>query len=81
MFSKSFIFNEITNFVYGIVKNNSYTREYWFKYLDYFNINRDENLLLLITTLYFIIFILCYLFVYSISIAKIKKTDYHKRIF
>jgi|MDSX01.1.fsa_nt_gb uncharacterized protein HemY len=81
MFTKSFVFDEIKNFICSIVNNNYYTREYWYIFLDYFNFNQSEDVISLLLLLYIVLFIICYIFVSIISVMKIKKTNYHTRVF
>ena len=81
MFTKSFVFDEIKNFICSIVNSNYYTREYWYIFLDYINFNQSEDIISLLLLLYIVLFIICYIFVSIISVMKIKKTNYHTRVF
>lgn len=81
MFTKSFVFDEIKNFIDSIVNSNYYTREYWYIFLDYINFNQSEDIISLLLLLYIVLFIFCYIFVSIISVMKIKKTNYHTRVF
>jgi hypothetical protein len=81
MFTKSFVFDEIKNFIGSIVNSNYYTREYWYIFLDYINFNQSEDIISLLLLLYIVLFIICYIFVSIISVMKIKKTNYHTRVF
>lgn len=81
MFTKSFVFDEIKNFIGSIVNSNYYTREYWYIFLDYINFNQSEDIISLLLLLYIVLFIFCYIFVSIISVMKIKKTNYHTRVF
>lgn len=81
MFIKSFVFDELKNFIGGIANKNYYTREYWYIFLDYFNLNQTEDVISLLLLLYIVLFIICYIFVSIISVMKITKTNYHTRVF
>ena len=81
MFTRDFIFDEAKNLIGRIANSNQYTREYWYIFLDYFNLNQNEDVISLLLLLYIVLFIICYIFVSIISVMKIKKTNYHTRVF
>jgi hypothetical protein len=74
----SYMVDECKNYLYILFKHNYYTREIWFKYLDYFNVNSMNNLFPIILPMIIINFLIFYIFV-----LLIKKTinEYNKRAF
>jgi hypothetical protein len=74
----SYMIDECKNHLYILFKHNYYTREIWFKYLDYFNVNSMNNLFPIILPMIIINFLIFYIFVLFI-----KKTinEYNKRAF
>jgi len=74
----SYMVDECKNYLYILFKHNYYTREIWFNYLDYFNVNSMNKLFPVILPAIIINFIIFYIFV-----LVIKKTTngYNKRAF
>ena len=74
----SYMIDECKNYLYILFKHNYYTREIWFKYLDYFNVNSMNKLFPVILPMIIINFLIFY-----ILVLIIKKTTngYNKRAF
>jgi hypothetical protein len=61
------IIYECKNYLYFFFKQTEYTRELWFKYLDYFNVNDSNNVLYVIIPVFIINYILCIILVLIIK--------------
>jgi len=74
----SYMIDECKNYLYILFKHNYYTREIWFNYLDYFNVNSMNKLFPIILPVIIINFLIFYIFVLFI-----KKTTngYNKKLF
>ena len=74
----SYMIDECKNYLYILFKHNYYTREIWFNYLDYFNVNSMNKLFPVILPMIIINFLIFYIFVLFI-----KKTTngYNKKLF
>jgi hypothetical protein len=74
----SYMVDECKNYLYILFKYNYYTREIWFNYLDYFNVNSMNKVFPVILPMIIINFLIFYIFVLFI-----KKTTngYNKRAF
>ena len=74
----SYMIDECKNYLYILFKNNYYTREIWFNYLDYFNVSSMNKLFPVILPMIIINFLIFY-----ILVLIIKKTTngYNKRAF
>ena len=59
----SYMVDECKNYLYILFKHNYYTREIWFNYLDYFNVNSMNKLFPVILPAIIINFIIFYIFV------------------
>lgn len=74
----SYMIDECKNYLYILFKNNYYTREIWFNYLDYFNVNSMNKSIPVILPMIIINFLIFYIFVLFI---KNTTNGYNKRAF
>lgn len=58
---------EFKNYLYMFFKHNEYTRELWFKYLDYFGVNIYNNILPVIIPVFILNIILSFILVLIIK--------------
>jgi hypothetical protein len=76
---------ECKNYLYMFFKQTEYTREFWFKYLDYFGVNVYNKLLPVIIPVFILNFILSIILVslikHLISNSHKNKRHYYSRIF
>jgi hypothetical protein len=74
---------ECKNYLYMFLKHTEYTRELWFKYLDYFGVNFYNKLLPVIIPVFILNFILSIILVSIIKylISNSDKKHYYSRIF
>lgn len=75
----SYMIDECKNYLYILFKHNYYTREIWFNYLDYFNVNSMNKLIPVILPAIIINFIIFYIFV--LVIKKTTTNRFNKRAF
>jgi len=75
----SYMVDECKNYLYILFKHNYYTREIWFNYLDYFNVNSMNKLIPVILPAIIINFIIFYIFV--LVIKKTTTNRFNKRAF
>ena len=69
----SYMIDGCKNYLYRLFKHNYYTREIWFKYLDYYDVNNRDKLIPVILPVFIINFLIFYIFVLFI-----KKTTTHR---
>ena len=76
---------ECKNYLYMFFKQTEYTREMWFKYLDYFGVNVYNNILPVIIPVFILNIILSFILVLKIkpliSNSHKNKQHYYSRIF
>ena len=76
---------ECKNYLYMFFKNTEYTRELWFKYLDYFDVNVYNKILPVIIPVFILNFILSIILVSLIksliSNSHKNKQYYYSRMF
>ena len=76
---------ECKNYLYMFFKQTEYTREMWFKYLDYFGVNVYNKLLPVIIPVFILNFILSIILVslikHLISNSHKNKRHYYSRMF
>jgi len=75
----SYMVDECKNYLYILFKHNYYTREMWFNYLDYFNVNSMNKLFPVILQVIIINFIIIYIIV--LFIKKTTTNRFNKRAF
>lgn len=75
----SYMVDECKNYLYILFKYNYYTREIWFNYLDYFNVNSMNKSFPIILPMIIINFLIFYIFV--LVIKKTTTNRFNKRAF
>ncbi len=82
---KKIVVYECKNYLYMFFKQTEYTREMWFKYLDYFSVNVNDKLLPVIIPVFILNFILSIILVslirHLICNSHKNKGHYYSRVF
>tara|TARA_B110000259_G_C13930332_1_gene368630 strand:+ start:432 stop:698 length:267 start_codon:yes stop_codon:yes gene_type:complete len=80
----SYMIDQCKNYLYMLFKHNYYTREIWFKYLDYYDVNNRDKLIPVILPVFIINFLIFYiiaLFIKKTTTHRFNKRAFYSKLF